>query len=186
MSQYNFYQQLSTNKKSITSDSQQLNPIEIKNKILEQYDLYNKLLNSDKNLQELYLQKNNLSNEILKYYGLLQKKDADWTTEDTTNLHQILNDLDNQHKNIDQQYQQYLTNQLSWLYQKFPDIYDRMVNGDTPLERTTLEHVLNAFCQSETGQIKKRDAIKSGLDYMKTRHNLPDDFFDYSKIDTLL
>jgi hypothetical protein len=190
MSQYNFYDSQKTREnRDINKGIEKPkigNPVEIKTKILEQYDWYNGAIDSDEKLKALVQTKTTLSNQILENYQLLQSKEANLSEEQIGILNETLNRLDGEYKQISTQCEDYYRDKLTYLRENFPDIYDRLVNGDVPLSRETLEHVLDMFCQSETGAIDRRQAVSKGLDYMKEKHNLPQDFFDYSKIDQFI
>ena len=187
MSQYNFYQN-----RAPVNINQELerpkcrDPEEVKRRVLEQYDLFMQMNDSDSIFKKLKHDKVSVSNQFLSVYKQLNKKDANLSTESVKQLNEMLNQSDDIYKEANCRYEEYLSSKLGWLKSNYPDIYTRLIDEETSLDRETLEHVLDAFCQSETKTIDRRKAVLSGLEHMRRKHNLPDDFFDTSKIDRFI
>ena len=161
-------------------------PYKLKGQILEQYDLFVNMQNNDPELKELRDKKRESSDAFLKFYQLLQKKDANWSVNELKQINDKMNHHNQMEKEYDQRLHKYLETHLSWLKTNYPDIYDLLVNREPIISRTTLEHVLDAYCKSESGVIDKKTALLQGLDYMQEKFNLPKDFFDKSKVDHFL
>lgn len=204
MSQFNFYQNKNDNKcekneknekneeneknagnndKKTKKIQKAKNPREIKANILDQYDLYFRLLRDDDHLKKLIQERQKHSNEFLKWYALIQSKDKQWTDDEVRVVNIKLEECDQNHKNSNDMYHKYLQTQLHWLKSHYPEVYDMITDRDPPPNRKTLENVLDAYCQNQSGQITRKDAIAKGLNYITETNKLPKDFFDLSQIE---
>ena len=130
--------------------------------------------------------KKSLSDRILSTYQKLQAKDIEWSTTQIDEMNRQMNGWDEEYQLVNQAYTSYVSQKLSWLKEEFPEIFEMITDRDPPPSRETLEHVLDAFCQSHSGKINKKEAVSRGLKYMQKQYNLPSDFFDHSKIDQFI
>lgn len=188
MSQYNFYQSHQNTKNSQINNYIEhrkfKNPTKIKDQILQQYDQYYDLIENDDTIKQLSLEKKQVSDSIICMYNKLQMTNN--TNDDIIQINNKLQELDNDYKNITEKYHDILSEKLSWIKDNFPQIYELITDRDPPLNRKTLEHVLEQFCMSESGKIDRKKAVENGLDYMTREFKLPNDFFDKSKINQFI
>lgn len=176
MSTYNFYNQ----KNTVTNTNEvKQSPETIQKKILETYDKYMEMSASDLTIKEMANEDQYLSSLIVKHYNEL-KQSTD--REKIAELNQVMMTLDSEHEKLKQRRLTYLETEFKWLNSNYPQIFNLII-GAQPPARQTLESVLNAFLASETGQIDRKSAMKTGLESLRKQHNLPSDFFDYEKLD---
>jgi len=188
MSQFDFYsQQKKSNINQLSEKPQYKNPETVKTKILETFDKYQKMRVNDLRLKELESEEQYFSQMILQNIQKLQKLEKDGKNDanyqdQVSNLNQQLNTLDTEHSTLKKKKEEYLNKEFEWVSTHFPDIF-QMITSPQPPDRVTLASVLNAFLQSEQGLVNKRTAVKNELESMRKQHGLPEDFFDYSKLD---
>lgn len=185
---YNFYQSSQNTKNSQINNYIEYrkfkNPTVIRDQILRQYDQYHEIIDHDDRIKQLSLDRKKISDQIIHMYNKLHTSNNN--SDDIVQINNMLQELDNDYKNITEKYHQILEESLSWIKTHFPQIYELITDRDPPLSRRTLEHVLDQFCMSESGQINRKKAIENGLDYMVKEYKLPTDFFDKSKINQFI
>lgn len=191
MSQFNIYQSKKTVANSSINDSLRQrkfkDPQLIRNKILEQYDLYVDMMKNDPTMIKLLNQRESLSRQCRNVlYQLQESAKTDESDAKVRALHDSMSRLDQQHVEANVEFQNYVETKLKWLKTNFEGIYTMFTDTEKPPDRQTLDHVLNAFCQSESGQITKKEAMEAGIKFTKDKFQLPEDFFDMSKINQLL
>jgi hypothetical protein len=145
--------------------------------IMTQYDRFTELGRSDEEIVHLQKARDAISLEITRSFTQLQEsKDKEVSRQ----LNLKLNQLTDQYKKIDKDYLDLLRKHLSDLYAQYPPIFEKIVGG---IDRETLDDVLGTFEKYQRGQINANQAVKSGMDFMTTKHHLPPDFFNTNNID---
>jgi hypothetical protein len=149
----------------------------VKETILSQYDHFVELKKSNEKINHLSDSQEKISREITEAFGVLQKATDN---EKIKQLNDKLNYLTALHKKIGAEYDEILKKELDVLYQNWPDIFEKIIKG---IDRETLENVLTAYEEFQTGQISANQAVIHGMDYMTQKYNLPTDFFNKSAVD---
>jgi len=149
----------------------------IKATIMNQYDRFLGLKISDEKIKYLSETQDKLSKEIIASVGLLQKSTDKTNTAQLSSKLEHLNAL---HKKLKEEYTELLKTELSVLYENWPDLFDKVLEG---VDRETLEHVLTVFEEYQKGHLNSNEAVNHGIDYMTMKYNLPRDFFDRNAVD---
>ena len=149
----------------------------IKATIMQQYDRFLGLKISNEKIKYLSETQDRLSKEIVANVGFLQKS-AEKT--ETAQLSSKLEHLNALHKKLKEEYTELLKTELSILYENWPDLFDKVLEG---VDRETLDHVLTVFEEFQKGRLDSNEAVNQGIDYMTLKYNLPRDFFDRNAVD---
>ncbi len=147
-----------------------------KNLIMQQYDQFLKLKLSDTKIAYLSKTQDQISKEIIATVGILQKSTE---KEETAKLSARLEHLNTLHKKLKEEYTQLLKIELNLLYEGWPDLFEKILEG---VDRETLEHVLTVFEEFQKGNLDSNGAVNQGIDYMTMKYNLPRDFFDRNAV----
>lgn len=152
-------------------------------KILEDYDKFINMKKGDLKLMEFITEEQYLSDMILKRVQTLHNSEGD--TDKIKELNNELSLLDQEHSELKKKKSEYIKINFKWLSETHPEIFE-MIIGPEPPARSTLESVINAYIQSERGEIDRKTVVKNSLETMRKQNGLPDDFFDYSKLDQIM
>jgi hypothetical protein len=165
--------------------SEELKHLPIKATILSAYDHF-QALKSDTTQGIGYLAKtqDKISLEITSNITKLQKSTDPETTKNLSITLNNLNDLFNKLK-VDYELALNADSEMATLKVNFPDIYDK-ITGTEPPARDTLEHVLTVFEQEKTGKLTQQHAVKQGIQHIKTKYQLPDDFFNQDGVQSFI
>lgn len=151
-------------------------PGSIKTIILEQFDHFHHLEQSDPTIKGLNATLDALSKEIATTMSLLQQTTDSTITSQLTHKLQRLTEL---HGKSEKERDTRLQKELQVLYTTWPGIYEAIVNGAS---RDTLVSVLSTFEKVQSGQMDEDQAVRSGMDFMTEKYHLPHDFFNRSAV----
>lgn len=177
------FHHINSRRNHLTAPSAQLStqvpitPKGIKHTILDQYDRFVQLKQTDSKIRYLAETQEKISKEIIAMVGLLQN------TPDVAKQHQLnnqLNHLTDLHNNLKTEYTQLLKTEFSQIADTYPGIFDKLIEG---VDRNTLEHVLTVFDEYGKGNLNSKEAVTQGIDYMTAKYHLPPDFFNKDAID---
>jgi hypothetical protein len=149
----------------------------IKETILEQYDRFAQLKSSNQQLKHLSESQEKISQEITATVSTLQKSADPLVTKQ---LSEKLNHLTDMHHQMRDQYDHICRQELNVLAQKWPPIYEKIIHEG--IDRETLENVLTAYENVQSGRMNSDQAVMSGMDYMTHKYHLPTDFFNRSAV----
>ena len=151
----------------------------IKNIILSQYDKYIYLKNNDQKIKKLSQDIDRVSLEIINNVGILQNmKDKPKDQIEAVNVKTgHLNILS---KKLKDDYNTILHEELKELYERWPDIYEMVVEGTS---RETLEDALTVFESYSRGELTAKQSVRQGGQYMRKKYNLPEDFLNEEALD---
>ena len=143
------------------------------NKILSQYDHFQRLKTSDPKFSKMFKELEFISQNITGYVGTLQNMQKGPEAEKINNL---LKELNSQYNILKTKYDNLLEKELSYLYINYKDLYDMVIAG---LDRNTLISVLKTLSLVQEGKITKSDAIMGhGVPFMTQKYKLPNNFFN--------
>ena len=141
-----------------------------------QYDHFVELKQSNERIKYLCETQDKISREITQTFSILQK------ATDKSEIHQLnekMSHLTTLHHQMKDEYETLLKQELSLVYQRWPDLFTKIVEG---VDRDTLDHVLKAFDEYQSGHLSADAAVISGMDYMTTKYQLPPDFFNKAAV----
>jgi len=170
--EYNFSNRRKTLQIEVPKDSPKTKE-NVKELILEQYDRFMKLKQSDESFKQLYESKEQVSKEITTAFSQLQN------TDNKTLVVDKLNHLTALYKKMETEYDQTLQKEMKPLFDRWPDIFEKIKEG---IDRETLENVLTVFEQYQSGEKSADEAVISGMDFMTNKYKLPEDFFNKSAV----
>ena len=61
---------------------------------------------------------------------------------------------------------------------KYENIYD-LATSEEGIDQETLKHVLNTYVNYKEKKISHTQGMNTGIDYMKKKFNLPEDFLEH-------
>ena len=155
----------------------QFDPKKVKQTIMQQYDKFLDLKVQNERCRYLSETQDKISKEIVENFKLLKGcSDPDQSTQ----LQNKLEHLNNLYTKLKTEYTEFLQKELDILYDTWPDIFEKIIEG---VDRATLEHVLSVYDAMQNGQLTENQAVGQGIDYMTMKYNLPPDFFDKGAID---
>lgn len=149
----------------------------VKEIIMQQYDHYESLKKSNERVSYIVNAQEKISKEFTESFSQFQKSEDQ---ELRRQLGDKLNHLTDLQKKLENEYQEIMKKELDILYQKWPGIFNKFVEG---VDRETLEHVLSSYEKFKSGKISSNEAVMTGMDYMTERYHLPSDFFNKSAVD---
>jgi len=145
--------------------------------IMDQYDHFNQLKQSNERINYLSETQNKMSQEITATFNQLQKSTD---VENTKQLGEKLNYLTDLHKKLKAEYDDILQKELNVLHQNWPELFEKIQEG---IDRDTLEHVLTVFEEVQSGKITKNEGVINGMEYTSKKYNLPSDFFNKNAVE---
>ena len=135
------------------------------------------LKKSNQRIQYLSQTKETISQQIVLKVAELQQSQSKAQSNDLSMQLDHLHDL---HKQLTHEYTTLLQKELEIVHQNWPGLFEKIIEG---VDRQTLEHVLTVYEQYQSGNINQNEAVTQGIEYMTTKYQLPDDFFDKNAID---
>lgn len=172
----NFNDMNSGNNNKVVDLSSQM-PSNVRGIILGQYDKFIDMKSKNGKIKYLIESQDRLSKEILSSFGLLQKSES---SEMTNLINQKLNNLSMLHQKVKVECDEILKVELSILYENWPDIYDKVIEG---VDRETLSHVLSVYEEFRKGNLSSNEAVSEGMNFLTDKYELPNDFFNHNGIE---
>lgn len=75
-------------------------------------------------------------------------------------------------------YREFMEERFADFKTEYENIYDLAISEEG-IDRETLNNVLNAFVKYQSGEVSKAGGMNQGIDYMKKKFHLPNDFLNH-------
>ncbi len=145
--------------------------------IMDQYAKYESLKDTNPKVKYLSDTQESISKQIVDGFTSLQQCQD---PEESGKIQSKLNHLNDLHKKLKEEYTEILRQELDVLYENWPEIFDKVIEG---VDRETLSHVLSVYDAVQSGQLNSDEALNQGMDFMTMKYGLPTDFFNRGATD---
>jgi hypothetical protein len=172
------YSTPSSDSSSMNDSQPRISPTETRQIVLRAFDHFLSLKLENPRIKYLSETQDTLSKEIVDTVGILQGSAGH--KEQTSQLTAKIEHLTQLHNQLKEEYTETMKTELQIIYDNWPDLFDKFLEG---IDREALDHALMVFEEQMKGKYDMDTAISHGIDWMRKKYSLPEDFFDKSGID---
>jgi hypothetical protein len=118
-----------------------------------------------------------LAEQMMSIYKLISDEKYE-SEEEMLELNLRISVVAEEKRNAEKKYNTLMDEKFAEFKDQFSEIYQMAVREEG-MDHTTLDHVLRVYDDYNKGKVTKSTGTNMGLDYMKERFSLPDNFFNY-------
>jgi len=148
--------------------------VDIKKKIKTWVNDIEKFKKHDTEAREFLKVIKNTGDKIGYAYGKIHNEEYE-SQEEMTNLMMVISELSEQKRQAETGYKELMNEEFSQFKKEFENIFELSISEEG-IDQQTLNHVLDVYGKFQKREINNNQGINMGVDFLKRKYNLPDDF----------
>jgi len=147
------------------------------NEVLKMVDEVDRFKRRNETARTLLKQITELGDRMTLTYKIINDENYE-DDDELMDLNMRISQISEEKRNAEKAYKELMETRFSDFKDRYENIYNMTVREEG-IDRNTLKSVLGVYSDYQTGKVSWNEGTNKGLQYTKTKFQLPDDFFNY-------